>query len=61
MSPPNAQYNLAAPESLAMRVALKVRHDMFRMFMSEFHPHESEIGPRHWSHFGSNLRKFKLF
>jgi SAM-dependent methyltransferase len=42
MSPPNAQYNLAAPESLAMRVALKVRHDMFRMFMSEFHPHESE-------------------
>jgi hypothetical protein len=35
---PNAQYNLARPDSLAIRVATKIRRDMFDMFMSEFKP-----------------------
>jgi ubiquinone/menaquinone biosynthesis C-methylase UbiE len=42
MDGPNAQYNLAAPDSLSMRIALKVRHHLFAMFMSEFHPQETE-------------------
>jgi ubiquinone/menaquinone biosynthesis C-methylase UbiE len=42
MRSPNDQYNLAAPDSLAMRTALKVRHEMFRMFMAEFTPQETD-------------------
>ena len=32
----NAQYNLAQPDSLAIRIATKVRTDMFRMFAAQF-------------------------
>jgi ubiquinone/menaquinone biosynthesis C-methylase UbiE len=39
---PNAQFNLAAADSLAMRIALKMRHHMFGMFMAEFQPAERE-------------------
>ena len=35
---PNAQYNLAKPDSLSVRVATRVRREMFAMFMSRFHP-----------------------
>jgi ubiquinone/menaquinone biosynthesis C-methylase UbiE len=35
---PNAQYNLAAPDSLAVKTAVRVRRDMFAMFMDEFRP-----------------------
>lgn len=38
MNIPNAQYNLANPDSLSVRVATKVRHEMFAMFMSELRP-----------------------
>lgn len=33
---PNAQYNLAAPDSLAMRIATKVRGEMFQMVAARF-------------------------
>jgi hypothetical protein len=33
---PNAQYNLAKPDSLAIRAATKVRHEIFRMVSTEF-------------------------
>src|SRR5438552_554107 len=33
---PNAQYNLARPDSLAIGVATRVRHRMFAAFMNEF-------------------------
>ena len=35
---PNDQFNVAAPDSLAMRVSTMVRHEMFRMFVSELKP-----------------------
>jgi hypothetical protein len=35
---PNAQYNLAAPDSLAMRISTRVRAQMFQTFMTEFRP-----------------------
>jgi hypothetical protein len=35
---PNAQYNLAAPDSLAIRISTRVRAQMFRRFMAEFDP-----------------------
>jgi hypothetical protein len=33
---PNAQYNIAKPDSLAIRAATKVRHEIFRMVSTEF-------------------------
>jgi hypothetical protein len=42
MGYPNAQYNLAAPESLPVRVAARVRRRMFEAFMAEFEPSGSE-------------------
>jgi ubiquinone/menaquinone biosynthesis C-methylase UbiE len=42
MAAPNAQYNLAKPQSLSVRVAAHVRHAMFDTFMAEFHPTEEE-------------------
>lgn len=38
---PNAQYNLAAPDSLAMRAALHMRRRMFERFMAEARPTEA--------------------
>jgi ubiquinone/menaquinone biosynthesis C-methylase UbiE len=35
---PNAQFNFADPDSLAVRVATKVRQDLFRMFIAEMQP-----------------------
>jgi hypothetical protein len=35
---PNAQYNLAAPDSLAIRVSTRVRTQMFQTFTLEFQP-----------------------
>jgi hypothetical protein len=40
---PNAQFNFSAPDSLAVRVATKVRGDMFRMFMAQFSPRPSDL------------------
>ena len=37
-STPNAQFNLAAPDSLAIRTATRMRRHMFAMFMEEFRP-----------------------
>lgn len=42
MSQPNAQYNLAQPQSLSIRVATQVRRRMFAAFMQEFSPLASE-------------------
>ena len=42
MSRANAQYNLARPDSLAIRVASKVRYDIFRRVMAEFSFSESD-------------------
>ena len=39
---PNAQYNLAKPDSLSVRVATQVRSRMFDAFMQEFLPQASE-------------------
>jgi ubiquinone/menaquinone biosynthesis C-methylase UbiE len=39
---PNAQYNLAEPRSLSVRVATRMRHRMFGMFMAEFEPSEAD-------------------
>ncbi len=39
---PNAQYNLAQPGSLSVRVATRVRSRMFEMFMAEFDPSETD-------------------
>jgi hypothetical protein len=41
-SAPNAQFNFASPNSLSVRVATRVRHRMFRMFMDEFRPSASD-------------------
>src|SRR5438874_1868415 len=38
----NAQYNLAAPESLPVRVAARVRRRMFKAFLEEFNPQASD-------------------
>jgi ubiquinone/menaquinone biosynthesis C-methylase UbiE len=35
---PNAQFNLAKPDSLAIRTATRMRRRMFAMFMDEFRP-----------------------
>jgi methyltransferase family protein len=35
---PNDQYNLAAPDSMAVKVGLRVRERMFATFMSQFAP-----------------------
>jgi len=42
MRDPNAQYNLAAPESLPVRVAARVRRRMFEAFLAEFKPGDKE-------------------
>lgn len=42
MTEPNAQYNLAKPDSLSIRVATQVRTRMFAAFMQEFAPLASE-------------------
>jgi hypothetical protein len=42
-STPNAQFNFSAPDSLAVRVATKVRGDMFHMFMTELGPRRSDL------------------
>jgi ubiquinone/menaquinone biosynthesis C-methylase UbiE len=39
---PNAQFNFAAPDSLAVRVATTVRHRMFEKFMTELAPQPSD-------------------
>jgi hypothetical protein len=39
---PNAQYNLAAPESLVTRITSRVRRRMFDLFIAEFAPDASE-------------------
>lgn len=39
---PNAAFNVAASDSLAMRIASMVRRRMFSMFMSEFDPAAAE-------------------
>lgn len=38
----NAQFNRAAPDSLAMRASMMVRRRMFRMFMDELEPAASD-------------------
>jgi SAM-dependent methyltransferase len=38
----NAQYNLAAPDSMAVRVATRVRARIFATFMTEFNPTEAD-------------------
>lgn len=42
MIQPNAQYNLAKPNSLSIRVATRVRSRMFEAFIREFTPLHSE-------------------
>jgi hypothetical protein len=42
-SSPNDQFNVAAPDSLAIRVSTMVRRDMFRMFMSEMQPTDHDL------------------
>jgi ubiquinone/menaquinone biosynthesis C-methylase UbiE len=39
---PNAQYNLTAPDSLAVRVGAKTRKKLFQAFMSHFTPSPDE-------------------
>jgi hypothetical protein len=39
---PNAQYNLAKADSLAVKVATRVRRSMFHMFMSSFEPRHGD-------------------
>lgn len=40
---PNAQYNLASPDSFAIRVANKARFAMYRMFEEAFPPNERDL------------------
>lgn len=40
---PNAQYNVAAPDSLAMRAALHMRRRMFARFMAEARPSPEDL------------------
>jgi ubiquinone/menaquinone biosynthesis C-methylase UbiE len=42
MREPNAQLNLAAPDSLSVRIAARVREKMFQRFMQVLAPRESE-------------------
>jgi ubiquinone/menaquinone biosynthesis C-methylase UbiE len=42
MRQPNAQLNLAAPDSLSVRIAARVREEMFERFMQVMEPIESE-------------------
>jgi hypothetical protein len=42
-SAPNAQFNFADPDSLAVRIAAKVRRDIFRIFMGELQPRPSDL------------------
>ena len=39
---PNAQYNLAKPESVSIRVATRMRKQMFKAFIEEFSPNPAE-------------------
>jgi hypothetical protein len=39
----NAQYNLAAPDSLAMRLAARARRGMFATFMHQFRPNSDDL------------------
>src|SRR4051812_25378428 len=39
---PNDQYNLATPDSMAVKVGLRMREHMFAMFMSRFTPAQHE-------------------
>lgn len=41
-STPNAQFNLAAPDSLAVRIAANMRRRMFALFMAEFQPRPAD-------------------
>lgn len=43
MREPNAQLNLAAPDSLSVRIATRVRGEMFRAFMDHMAPREDEL------------------
>jgi hypothetical protein len=43
MNSPNAQYNLAKPDSLAVRLSSEVRRKMFGMFMNYFSPQETDL------------------
>jgi hypothetical protein len=43
MNSPNAQYNLAKPDSLAVRLSSQVRREMFGMFMNYFSPQETDL------------------
>ena len=38
MTQPNAQYNVAAPDSLSVKIASKVRRKMYQLFMEVMHP-----------------------
>jgi hypothetical protein len=40
---PNAQFNFAKPNSLAVRISTKVRCDIFRLFLLEIRPTPSEL------------------
>ena len=42
MMEPNAQYNVARPDSLSVRIATQVRTRMFDAFLREFAPVPSE-------------------
>jgi ubiquinone/menaquinone biosynthesis C-methylase UbiE/putative flippase GtrA len=42
MTVPNAQYNLAKPDSMSIRVATMMRKQMFQAFIDEFTPQPSE-------------------
>jgi len=58
---PNAQYNLAKPDSLAVHAATRVRRKMFEMFMSRFNPSKSDEILDIGSNVRSELSVFKLF
>jgi ubiquinone/menaquinone biosynthesis C-methylase UbiE len=42
MREPNAQFNLAAPDSLAVKIASRVREEMFEKFLDVLTPQESD-------------------
>ena len=42
MRRPNAQYNLAEPDSVSIKIAARVRAQMFRVFIEEFRPGDCE-------------------
>lgn len=42
MQEPNAQYNVAAPDSLALRATMHMRRKMFRRFLFDLAPSETE-------------------